>query len=1104
MLELSVRSGCLNFSLMPLCRIIPLLTTVLFALAGGLVRSEEAPASLVFRVGKKAMVIMTPKTIRRITIEEQTAEGWVPLSVKHLPATRRSELVVVQLPRIIPKTKLRALGYRTDRFPNLTGASDYPGSVSAGPASPDVLRLDSATGGVALQSANLGTPTLAPVVESDIWKLVGHRLFFFNQYRGLQVIDLAAPLHPIRTGTLRMAARGELFYALDAGGDRLALLSRTTGAGSKPMLELVSIKQGVPVLDKRLALGDGAVIDSRLVGGKLYLLVKEPDSYGWWGASYSMTPGRLRLLTVDVSSNTAASVLDERAISVQNGYYFGYALQIQDGHLMVLVPEAQQMSSYYWDSTVSTTVQVFSLDGHAGKPVPLSFHQLRGFASDKFKCAIMDGHLVATSVTNSRGNFAQPTSETWVQVFDPKGPNNQPIGEVELPSARGERLYATRYDGHRAYVVTFRNTDPLFIVDLAVPARPVVTGELEIPGWSTYLMPHGDRLLSVGVESGRVAVSLFDVSAPESTSLLARVYPGGDNASWSEANYDEKAVEYDAATGTLMVPFQTWSGEGWGSFIQEISVGPDSLTLGRSIRHQGAARRGSVLGDHLVSISGKELVVLDRASGASDPLVTLPLSWRVDRVLPLGPFLVQIEQGQTESYFNGIIGFSGRLSGQTTTSAGVVRISLPDDPDLILDQLTLTGGGISGFSVRENRLFLAQQVQVADDRELLTTVLEVNSQGRLSQVEQTRHKVPLESDYTLATSQVEALWPAPTKLVWHAPVQRNWFPYWPWQPGGVIITPIRPLVIDGGVTTSGSGPRSTGTKESQAGDDGNKVPISYLAVLNDAFSNKPMPGPQRLLRTSASNGLINAAKAFAAGGFVFTGYQDSNTRVLSSSEQETEQRWWMQVVDARQSDRLVARHRTSVPGELVSISSADSQGAVVLTKLHDWKWLGDRYEYRLAIHATAYDGVAAWKLDEWSSSTDSWHLPVAADNTRVFVASPVTNIVSNGDVATTKTTSKVMSLGYDPVNRKLGVQGTWEIDQPPGAYSLHAVSGLLLASRWGHLDTASIGTDGSLNPGSSYETPGSLWLPVERAVLGKGLIHLPAFEYGVETLTPLR
>ena len=77
----------------------------------------------------------------------------------------------------------------------------------------------------------------------------------------------------------------------------------------------------------------------------------------------------------------------------------------------------------------------------------------------------------------------------------------------------GERIYGVRFMGERGYVVTFRQIDPLYTLDLSDPTAPKVVGELKIPGYSAYLHPVGENLLlGVGREAQNVKASLFDVS----------------------------------------------------------------------------------------------------------------------------------------------------------------------------------------------------------------------------------------------------------------------------------------------------------------------------------------------------------------------------------------------------------------------------------------------------------------------------------------------------------------------------------------------------------------------------------------------------------------
>ena len=125
---------------------------------------------------------------------------------------------------------------------------------------------------------------------------------------------------------------------------------------------------------------------------------------------------------------------------------------------------------------------------------------------------------------------------------------------------KGERVYAVRMIGDTGYVVTFRQIDPLYTVDLAVPERPRVLGELKIPGYSAYLHPVGDDLL-LGVgqdasEDGRplgTQLSLFDVSNLRSPTRLHKEHLG---LGWSEAESDHHAFLYWPRTGLMVIPFE--------------------------------------------------------------------------------------------------------------------------------------------------------------------------------------------------------------------------------------------------------------------------------------------------------------------------------------------------------------------------------------------------------------------------------------------------------------------------------------------------------------------------------------------------------------------
>ena len=149
------------------------------------------------------------------------------------------------------------------------------------------------------------------------------------------------------------------------------------------------------------------------------------------------------------------------------------------------------------------------------------------------------------------------------------------VGRVDN-IAPEERIWSARFDGDRCYLVTFRQTDPLWVIDLSDETNPVILGELEIPGVSTYIHPLSrDHLLTIGMGPGidglgldwsNTRLSLFNISDPTTPSVddvlsLTPVANSNDTAwrwSYSEASYEHKAFQYWAPKGLLAVPLSTY------------------------------------------------------------------------------------------------------------------------------------------------------------------------------------------------------------------------------------------------------------------------------------------------------------------------------------------------------------------------------------------------------------------------------------------------------------------------------------------------------------------------------------------------------------------
>ncbi len=146
--------------------------------------------------------------------------------------------------------------------------------------------------------------------------------------------------------------------------------------------------------------------------------------------------------------------------------------------------------------------------------------------------------------------------ESFVTVLEQSGDRLVRVGRVGGLGPE-ESIRSVRFLGPVGYVVTFRQTDPLYVVDLSDPKAPRVAGELKIPGYSAYLHPVGPGLvLGVGrdgTRSGQILglqMSLFDVSDPARPRRVSQVALPG---SWSDAEGDHHAFTY--AGGTAFVPF---------------------------------------------------------------------------------------------------------------------------------------------------------------------------------------------------------------------------------------------------------------------------------------------------------------------------------------------------------------------------------------------------------------------------------------------------------------------------------------------------------------------------------------------------------------------
>jgi uncharacterized secreted protein with C-terminal beta-propeller domain len=184
---------------------------------------------------------------------------------------------------------------------------------------------------------------------------------------------------------------------------------------------------------------------------------------------------------------------------------------------------------------------------------------------------------------------AAAATHSAITVLRQRGASLSQVGEVD-GLGTNQRIYGVRFLGDRAFVVTFRQVDPLYAVDLSDPRAPKVRGELELPGYSSYLHPVGsDLLLGLGRDGGATQLSLFDVSDLAHPHRLSHVaWP----QSVSTAEDDPHAFLFWPATNLAVLPLEGYGDPGFdGAVGVRVSRTAGLAEAGR-ITHADPARQG--------------------------------------------------------------------------------------------------------------------------------------------------------------------------------------------------------------------------------------------------------------------------------------------------------------------------------------------------------------------------------------------------------------------------------------------------------------------------------------------------------------------------------
>ncbi len=1061
-----------------------------------------------------AITVKVPKGWQAVVLESHANTNvgtWIPRAVARSGLSTGS--FSFKVPSALKSQQFRVRGEMNEPLPK----SFYKGAHAFARHKSTFWRPDQGRGEVFTLDATGGLPASATppsaaadtraVTESDIWKLDGNTLYFFNQLRGLQVIDVANPDAPILRGTYELPAVGEDMYLL--GGGRVALLARNSCSGDwEGSLIVVDTTGAEPRQLASLPLA-GWTEDSRLVGTALYVIAEgyEPGS--------DPANGGAEWGTI-VSSYDLANPAAPVARSSQWFAGYGNTVLATDQFLFV----ATQI--YSPDAGSQNLVEVLDSSAADGTLKLAGGLLTSGYVSDKFKMNFKNGVFTAIS----SGFEADPDGSAWelvtrLETFSLANPA-APLALGTLELVRNEKLFATRFDGNRAYVSTFQQVDPLWVVDLSNPSQPAVAGSVEVPGWSTYFEPLGNRLLTLGTETNRVTVSLFDVSDTSNPSLLSKVQLG-ENYSWSEASYDEKSLTVLAGLGLVLVPYEGDTSAGWAQRVKLIDLGSDSLKARGIIEHGFAPRRTTACNGRLLSASNRELLSVN-ASDRDLPSVTsdLELAWPVNRIFAAGDYVLELADG------NGWYGGSGP----------VLRVGLASQPGVILNRYELGSQPVAGATLRDGRLYVLQSPasdygvmvpfarpnQTAATTNLLMTVFDTSALPAVQQLGQTF--IP---PGNAGSGAFEAVWPSPGLLVWFSTGFNFWInPLVDARPIGLLPPGSASMALPG-QALGASAPVSLVPSASKTIAPGNSLfyppantgllprPVSGTPAMSAGQAFMAMPfwwpwwgnGGVQLLAVNTSDpaspqwvsqfnfnpeGSWGFSKPFTAQGLIFFSHEQSTNLAASRATSRLRpvvDNWQindlLDVVDYADPANPTMRPGISVPGQLTGVSP---DGNVLYFLGLGGAKVGAASESREALNACAYDGVAAYWVDSINLSAN-WLRPVLVARGNVYLG--IADSSGAGNLETWTLSS----------NGRFGRQAVETFAQPVSA--LADFNGLLAAQLADNSVALFDATSPfALIPTGSGGPNGCLWFDLNRAAgaLGSGL-WLPLDDYGVTRIAAL-
>lgn len=267
--------------------------------------------------------------------------------------------------------------------------------------------------------------------------------------------------------------------------------------------------------------------------------------------------------------------------------------------------EAKSIDLYNPVYSSNTVIYKFGLKDGTINPVAQS--KVPGTIINQFSMDENDGLLRIATTTGETWQTGQNESKNNIYILND---SLNVIGKLE-GLAPGERIYSTRFMGDKVYMVTFKQVDPLFVIDTSNPNKPEVLGYLKIPGYSTYLQPVDEtHILGFGYETvandwggtstGGLKLSLFDVSNVNKPKEIATDVIG-KSGTYSELLNNHKALMFSLDKGIMAFPISRTSDNYINDFVGAYvyNVNASKVELKSQISHMENIKDGYTNGDEI-------------------------------------------------------------------------------------------------------------------------------------------------------------------------------------------------------------------------------------------------------------------------------------------------------------------------------------------------------------------------------------------------------------------------------------------------------------------------------------------------------------------------